>query len=173
MSTVYSEYSAGWKPKGSDIYKKYRARLDYSVSAETDTTITYKAILYVNINSSVSASYSGTLNIGGTTYTGSCSTVFGETKTVTCVSAKTKTFNKGATATTATIKGSVKSSSGSWTGASVVASATVSIPALAPATITFNANGGSGSVDAISTYVGVANTIPANTLTRPGYTFNG
>ena len=173
MATVYSGYSKGWKPSGSDIYKKYRARVDYSVSAETPTTITYRAILYVNINSSVKASYSGTLNISGTTYTGSCKTVFGETNTVTCVSAKTKTFNKGTTATTATIKGGVRSSNGSWTGATVTASATVSIPALTPATITFNANGGSGSVDAISTYVGVANTIPSNSPTRTGYTFNG
>ena len=173
MATVYSGYSKGWKPSGSDIYKKYRARVDYSVSAETPTTITYRAILYVNINSSVKASYSGTLNISGTTYTGSCKTVFGETNTVTCVSAKTKTFNKGATATTATIKGGVRSSTGSWTGATVTASATVSIPALTPATITFNANDGSGSVDAISTYVGVANIIPSNSLTRIGYTFNG
>ena len=173
MATVYSGYSKGWKPSGSDIYKKYRARVDYSVSAETPTTITYRAILYVNINSAVTASYSGTLNLGGTSYTGSCKTVFGEGNTVTCVSAKTKTFAKRATATTATIKGSVKSSNGSWTGASVVATATVTIPALVPATITFDANGGSGSVDAISTYVGVANTIPSNSLTRAGCTFNG
>ena len=173
MATVYSGYSKGWKPSGSDIYKKYRARLDYSVSAETPTTITYRAILYVNINSTVNAPYTGTLNLGGTSYTGSCKTVLGEGNTVTCVSAKTKTFNKGATATTATISGGVRSSKGSWTGATVTASATVSIPALVPATITFNANGGSGSVDAISTYVGVANTIPSNSLTRTGYTFNG
>ena len=174
MATVYSGYSKGWKPKGSDIYKKYRARVDYSVSAETPTTITYRAILYVNINSPVNAPYTGTLNIGGTTYTGSCSTVFGEGNTVTCVSAKTKTFNKGATATTAIISGGVRSSKGDWTGATVTASATVTIPALVPATITFNANGGSGTVpSAISTYVGVANTIPSNSLTRTGYTFNG
>ena len=173
MATVYSGYSKGWKPNGSDIYKKYRARLDYSLVSETATTITYRAILYVNINSSVNAPYTGTLNIGGTTYTGSCSTVFGEGNTVTCVSAKTKTFNKGATATTAIISGGVRSSKGDWTGATVTASATVTIPALAPATITFNANGGSGSVSAISTYVGVANTIPSNSLTRTGYTFNG
>ena len=174
MATVYSGYSKGWKPSGSDIYKKYRARVDYSVSAETPTTITYRAILYVNINSTVNASYSGTLNISGTSYTGSCKTVLGEGNTVTCVSAKTKTFAKGATATTATIKGGVRSSNGAWTGATVTASAKVTIPALAPATITFDANGGSGSVPtAISTYVGVANTIPSNSLTRTGYTFNG
>ena len=174
MATVYSGYSKGWKPSGSDIYKKYRARLDYSLVSETATTITYRAILYVNINSSVNAPYTGTLNIGGTTYTGSCSTVFGEGNTVTCVSAKTKTFNKGATATTAIISGGVRSSKGDWTGATVTASATVTIPALAPATITFDANDGSGTVPtAISTYVGVANTIPSNSLTRTGYTFNG
>ena len=174
MATVYSGYSKGWKPSGSDIYKKYRARVNYSVSAETPTTITYRAILYVNINSTVNASYSGTLNISGTSYTGSCKTVLGEGNTVTCVSAKTKTFAKGATATTATIKGSVKSSNGAWTGASVTASAKVSIPALAPATITFDANNGSGTIPtAINTYVGVANTIPSNSLTRTGYTFNG
>lgn len=41
-------------------------------------------------------------------------------------------------------------------------------------TITFNANGGSGTVPStINTYVGVANTIPSNSLTRTGYTFNG
>ena len=174
MATVYSGYSKGWKPKGSDIYKKYRARLDYSLVSETATTITYMAVLYVNINSPVNAPYTGTLNLAGSIYTGSCSTVFGEGNTVTCVSAKTKTFNKGATATTATISGGVRSSKGSWTGATVTASATVTIPALVPATITFNANGGSGTVpSAISTYVGVANTIPSNSLTRTGYTFNG
>lgn len=174
MATVYSGYSKGWKPVGSDYYKKYRARVDYSVSAETPTTITYRAVLYVNINSSVTASYSGTLNLSGTSYTGSCKTEFKEGNTVTCISAKTKTFHKGATATTATIKGSVKSSTGDWTGATVTASATVTIPALAPATITFNANNGSGTVPtAINTYVGVANTIPSNSLTRTGYTFSG
>ena len=174
MSTVYSGYSKGWKPKGSDIYKKYRARLDYSLVSETATTITYRAILYVNINSSVSAPYTGTLNLAGSTYNGSCETVFGEGNTVTCVSAKTKTFNKGATATTVTISGGVRSSKSAWTGQTMTASAKVTIPALAPATITFDANNGSGTVPtAINTYIGVANTIPSNSLTRPGYTFSG
>ena len=173
MATVYSGYSKGWKPKGSDIYKKYRARLDYSVSAETATTITYRAILYVNINSSVSAPYTGTLNLAGSTYSGSCETVFGEGNTVTCVSAKTKTFNKGATATTATISGGVRSSKSAWTGQTMTASAKVTIPALAPATITFDANGGLGTVPpTINTYIGVANTVPSNNLTKTGYTFS-
>lgn len=172
MTTVYSGYSKGWKPKGSDIYKKYRARLDYSLVSETATTITYKAVLYVNINSSVSAPYTGTLNLAGSTYNGSCETVFGEGNTVTCVSAKTKTFTKGETAITAKISGGVRSSKSDWTGQTMTASATVTIPPLLPATITFNANDGLGSVETINTYLGVANTIPPNTLTRTGYTFS-
>ena len=113
MATVYSNYSPGWKPRGSSVYKKYRAKLVYALASETDSTVTYNATLYVNLNSSVSASYSGTLNLGGTTYSGTVSSVFGEGKEWLCVSKKSKAFTKGETATTATISGGVKSSSGS------------------------------------------------------------
>ena len=173
MSTVYSGYSAGWKPVNANVYRKYRARLDYSVSAETDTTITYKAVLYVNINSSVSASYSGTLNLAGSTYSGSCETKYksdNPVKTVTCVSAKTKTFTKGETATTATIKGGVRSSDGSWTGATVTATATVTIPAKRYA-ITFDANGGENPPASQKKIHGTDLTLTTETPTRAEYDF--
>ena len=82
----------------------------------------------------------------------------------------TYTWNRASTAQTKTIKTVLKGYGESTTSS---CSASISVPALAPATITFNANGGSGSVASISTYVGVANTIPSNSLTRTGYTFNG
>lgn len=83
----------------------------------------------------------------------------------------TYTWNRASTKQTKTIKTVLKGYGESTTSS---CSASISIPALAPATITFNANGGSGTVpSAISTYVGVANTIPSNSLTRTGYTFNG
>lgn len=170
MTTVYSGYSAGWKPSGSSIYKKYRARLDYSVSAETDTTITYKAVLYVNINSSVNAPYTGTLKLDVTTYSGSCETVFGETNTVTCVSAKTKTFTKGETETTATISGGVKSSKGDWTGATMTASATVTIPAKRYE-VSFDANGGENPPASIKKPHGSPMPMPTEVPTRAGYDF--
>ena len=174
MAIKYSGYSAGWKPSESDTEKKYRAMLLYDVYVETSTEIIYEVSLYVDINSSVTASYSGTLtSTGGRTYTGTCETVLGEECTVVCIDTRTISFNKGTTATTVTIQGSVKSSSGSWTGESLVASATLSIPALIPVTITFDANGGSGTVPtAISTYLGDKSTIPSNSLTRTGYTFD-
>ena len=83
----------------------------------------------------------------------------------------TYTWNRASTKQTKTIKTVLKGYNESTTSS---CSASISIPALAPATITFNANGGSGTVpSSISTYVGVANTIPSNSLTRTGYAFNG
>ena len=166
--TKYSGYSAE-----SDEGKKYRAELLYYVDSETPTSITYRAILYVNVNSSVTASYSGTLNIGGEVSTNTCETEAGGSTRVVCVNPPLKWFSKGDTATTATIQASVKSSSGSWTGESVTVSVAVPIPAISPVTITFDANGGSGTVPtAITTYPKVAKTIPSNSLTRTGYIFD-
>lgn len=173
MGIKYSGYSAGWKPSESDTEKKYRAMLYYSVYSETDTTITYEATLYVNINSSVTASYWGTLDFHGTPYTGWCKTVSGEQTTVICVTNVVKTFEKGEKETNIVIRGSVESSSGSWTGESVVALAFVPIPVSTFVTITFDANGGSGTVPtAITTKPKVAETIPSNSLTRTGYAFD-
>lgn len=164
----YSRYSAK-----SDEGKQYRAMLLYYVDSETATSITYGATLYVNVNSSVTASYSGRLNISGLVYTDTCETVAGGSTTVTCVNPHLEQFIKGETATTATIRGSITSSSGSWRGESVLALATVPIPAMSPVTITFDANGGSGTVPtAITTYPKVAKTIPSNSLTRTGYAFD-
>jgi uncharacterized repeat protein (TIGR02543 family) len=83
----------------------------------------------------------------------------------------TYTWNRASSAQTKTIKTVLKGYGESTTSN---CSASISVPALNPATIAFNANGGSGTVPTtISTYVGVANTIPSNSLTRTGYTFNG
>ncbi|MDD7129856.1 MAG: InlB B-repeat-containing protein [Prevotella sp.] len=99
--------------------------------------------------------------------------VYGETTLHNPVN-KTYTWKKTTAAQTVTVKSTYKVASSSLFAGTYVASGTFTIPALAPATISFDANGGSGTVPtAISTYVGVANTIPSNSLTRTGYTFNG
>ena len=99
--------------------------------------------------------------------------VYGETTLHNPVN-KTYTWEKTTAAQTVTVKSTYKVASGRLFAGTYVASGTFTIPALAPATITFDANGGSGTVpSAISTYVGVANTIPSNSLTRTGYTSNG
>ena len=105
--TKYSGYSAE-----SDEGKKYRAELLNYVDTETPISITYREILYVDINSSVTASYSGTLNIGGEVSTNTCETEAGGSTRGICVNPPLQWFRKGETATTATIQASVKSSSG-------------------------------------------------------------
>ena len=108
---------------------------------------------------------------GQTTVSGSISSAKRVGVLTKAIKSATYTFNRASTAQTIAIKTVLKGGGESTTSS---CSASISIPALAPATITFNANGGSGTVpSSISTYVGVANTIPSNSLTRTGYAFNG
>ena len=143
MTTVYSGYSGTWKPPGASVTKKYRARLDYYVSGETATTITYAVTLYANVTSSLTTWFDAKLNFAGSNYTNnSVQMDYGDSTTVKCISQKTKTFAKGASATTATISGSVKSTydNAGW-GDYVTASVTVAIPANSY-TVAYDANGG-------------------------------
>lgn len=164
MATVY----------GSKVNNIWRAYMTYTVTT-TPTQVKVSITSGLNIpNDGYYSARSFTCTISGTGQT----TVSGSipSKKYTGVLTKaiksvTYTWNRASTAQTKTIKTVLKGKGESTTSS---CSASISIPALAPATITFNANGGSGTVpSAISTYVGVANTIPSNSLTRTGYTFNG
>ena len=164
MATVY----------GSKVNKVWRAYMTYTVTT-TPTQVKVSITSGLNIpNDGYSSHRSFTCAISGTGQT----TVSGSIANKKYVGVLTKaiksvtyTWNRASTAQTKTIKTVLKGYNESTTSS---CSASISIPALAPATITFNANGGSGTVPtAISTYVGVANTIPSNSLTRTGYTFNG
>lgn len=141
MATVYSEWSGGWKPKGANVARKFRTRLDYWVSQETNTTITYGAKVYLNLNASIGSDWRGDLNLGGSTYSGTGSSVYEKDKTVLLVSTKYKTFTKGETSTTATITGKVTKTSGQVSGRSTSVKVSVNIP-VKSYTITFKADYG-------------------------------
>ena len=164
MATVY----------GSKVNNVWRAYMTYTVTT-TPTQVKVSITSGLNIpNDGYSSHRSFTATVSGTSQT----TVSGSIADKKYVGVLTKaiksatyTWNRASTAQTKTIKTVLKGGGESTTSR---CSASISIPALAPATITFNANGGSGTVpSAISTYVGVANTIPSNSLTHTGYTFNG
>ena len=164
MATVY----------GSKVNNIWRAYMTYTVTT-TPTQVKVSITSGLNIpNDGYYSARNFTCTISGTGQT----TVSGSipSKKYTGVLTKaiksvTYTWNRASTAQTKTIKTVLKGYGESTTSS---CSASISVPALAPATITFNANSGSGTVpSAISTYVGVANTIPSNSLTRTGYTFNG
>ena len=164
MATVY----------GSKVNKVWRAYMTYTVTT-TPTQVKVSITSGLNIpNDGYNSHRSFTCTISGTgqtTVSGSISNKKYVGVLTKAIKSVTYTWNRASTAQTKTIKTVLKGYNESTTSS---CSAKIDIPALAPATITFNANGGSGTVpSAISTYVGVANTIPSNSLTRTGYTFNG
>lgn len=181
MTTVYSGWSDTWKPSGSSVYKKYRARLDYTTSY-TETTFTCKATTYVNINSPVDASYSGKeWATNGTTYTGSASTVFSSgNTTVTIISQKTYTWARGTTAQTKYVYGSVMSNKKDWDGIWTTATASFTVPALASYTVTYDGNlpaGETGTIGNLSDnqikYHDIDLTLSENTPTLENWVFQG
>lgn len=164
MATVY----------GSKVHNVWRAYMTYSVTT-TPTQVRVSITSGLNIpNDGYKSGRSFTCTISGTgqtTVSGSISSASRVGVLTKAIKSVTYTWNRASTAQTKTITTVLKGGGESTTSK---CSASISVPALAPATITFNANGGSGTVpSAISTYVGVANTIPSNSLTRTGYTFNG
>ena len=159
---------------GSKVNKIWRAYMSFTVTT-TPTQVKVSITSGLNIpNDGYSSHRSFTATVSGTSQT----TVSGSISNKKYVGVLTKaiksvtyTWNRASTAQTKTIKTVLKGGGESTTSR---CSASINVPALAPATITFNANGGSGTVpSAISTNVGVAKTIPSNSLTRTGYTFNG
>ena len=164
MATVY----------GSKVNNVWRAYMSYTVTT-TPTQVIVNITSGLNIpNDGYKTGRSFTCTISGTgqpTVSGSISSANRVGVLTKAIKSATYTWNRASIDQTVAIK-TVLKGGGESTKSS--RSESIYIPALEPATITFNANGGSGTVpSSINTYVGVANTIPSNSLTRTGYTFNG
>ena len=164
MATVY----------GSKVNKVWRAYMSYTVETTPTQVIVYITSGLNIPNDGYTSSRSFTCTISGTyqpTVSGSISSAKRVGVLTKAIISAVYTYSRASIDQTVAIKTVLKGGGESTTSSR---SESIYIPALAPATITFNANGGSGTVpSAISTYVGVANTIPSNSLTRTGYTFNG
>ena len=83
---------------------------------------------------------------------------------------KVYTFEKGTSAATKTIKAVVTNKN---TGSVSTATLTVTVPALAKYTISYNANGGSGAPGSQTKYYGKTLKLSTTKPTRTGYTFKG
>lgn len=79
-------------------------------------------------------------------------------------------FEKGTSAATKTIKAAVTNKN---TGSVSTAALTVTVPALAKYTISYNANGGSGAPGSQTKYYGKTLKLSTTKPTRTGYTFKG
>ena len=171
MTTAYSAWSKEWLPKDAKAKRRFRARLDYGVNSETDTTIQYWARVYVEINPTLSTNWTGYLRFDSdSTYSASGKTYYKKDKVVQLVSTKYKTYTKGTSATTGKISFSVKKASGSIAGTTMSSSVNVTIPAKRY-DISFNANGGSNPPASQKKIHGTNLTLTTGTPTRAGYDF--
>lgn len=172
--TQYSAWSAYKLPSGASAKRRVRTYYTWTTS-ETPTTFSITIKAYAQMQGGSATMDGNTITVSATGQSSVSNTfefVYGETTLHNPVN-KTYTWKKTTAAQTVTVKSTYKVASGRLFAGTYVASGTFTIPALAPATISFDANNGSGTVPtAISTYVGVANTIPSNSLTRTGYTFS-
>lgn len=171
MATVYSAWSKEWLPKDAKAKRRFRARLDYGVNSETDTTIQYWARVYVEINPTLSTDWTGYLRFDSdSTVSASGKTYYKKDKVVQLVSTKYKTYTKGTSATTGKISFSVKKASGTIAGTTMSSSVNVTIPAKRY-DISFNANGGSNPPASQKKVHGTALTLTTGVPIRAGYDF--
>lgn len=177
MATAYSSWSANWKPSGSSVNKQYRTFLTYS-TAEYPTYVVVSAYMGIELNSSVKATFtSSSLSCTGqTTVTvGSNSTVFsssGAQLTWVWIGTQSWTIYKTTSAQTIYLGASSTSSSGSW-NTTLSTSASVTIPALASYAVSYNSNGGSGTISNQTKYYGTNITLASSGFTRTYHTLTG
>lgn len=121
----------------------------------------------------INSGISGTANAGGSSNSGSGGFSVGTGSWGTkALASASKTFAKGHSAYTATLSGSVTNSSGYMNGTSSC-SMSITVPALASHTYSFNANGGSGAPGSATKWYGEQLTIPTGKPTRANYQFLG
>ena len=167
MATAYGGYYTGAG------YNAFRARMDYSTSATTDTSATIQVVVKCQMGSGHDSggNFRGTANINGSTspYTGSGYYSASGTYTM---GTKTLAITKTHSAQSITVKATVTSTY-AWSGHSSTASATVSVPAKTSYTIAYNANTGSGAAGSQTKWYGETLTLSTSTPTLAGYDFVG
>lgn len=181
MATVYSGWSANWKPSGSSVNKKFRTWLTYTTST-SNTHVTITASMGIELNSAVTATFT----------TNYISTQLGSAAAVTqqSVGSKSTNFDSGTltwtwigsqqiiqvprttAAQTLKVRGYSMSSTASW-NEHCTAIATITIPALASYAISYNANGGTGTISNQTKWYGKNLTLASSGFTRENYTLAG
>lgn len=164
MATIYGNTTNHWRC----YINTWSSEDGYSVSAGLTVGIQdcgWGFQIWTGIVGTANANgASNTVNTSFNTSTGSWST-----KDITSAS---KRFEKGHTAYNVTLSGSVTNQSGYMNGTSS-ASQTITVPALAHHTVTFNANGGTGAPGSQTKWYGSILTLSTTKPTRTNYEFLG
>lgn len=164
MATIYGNTTNHWRC----YINTWSSEDGYSVSAGLTVGIQdcgWGFQIWTGIVGTANANgASNTVNTSFNTPTGSWNT-----KDITSAS---KRFEKGHTAYNVTLSGSVTNQSGYMNGTSS-ASQTITVPALAHHTVTFNANGGTGAPGSQTKWYGSILTLSTTKPTRTNYEFLG
>lgn len=178
MADIYGS----WVTNGSgSSQRSWRAWMNYSTSSSnTQTTFTASCRLDLDGGSGTTAKYlsnaiTAKLYIDGAvvkTFTNpSAVTVHGDTNWT--MLSHSVTWNRATSAKSHSAYWTITSAKGSWGGTSTTGSVSISVPALASYTVSYNANGGTGTVASQVKYYNTTLTLRSNSFTRSGYTFVG
>lgn len=169
--TVYSDTSKAYTPpKGIAHY--FNTWLTYSTS-DSSSSVTVSASMGVKIQPDPLAVLFQTSSLactGKTTVSRSDMHSSSSSANTTFVATQKWTIAKGTSAKTITLTASAHSDR--W-GQTLSKSQSISIPALAHYTVSYNANGGSGAPSSQTKYYGIDLTLSSTKPTRSGYTFVG
>lgn len=167
MATAYGGYYTGAG------YNAFRARMDYSTSASTDTSATIQVVVKCQMGSGhdSGSNFSGTANINGSTSSWTGSGYYSASGTYT-MGTKTLAITKTHSAQSITVKATVASTY-AWKGHSSTASATVSVPAKKSYNITYNANTGRGEPGSQTKWYGETLKLSTTVPKLDGYDFMG
>lgn len=164
MATIYGNTTNHWRC----YINTWSSEDGYSVSAGLTVGIQdcgWGFQIWTGIVGTANANgASNTVNTSFNTSTGSWST-----KDITSASQR---FAKGHSAYNVTLSGSVTNQSGYMNGTSS-ASQTITVPALASHTVSFNANGGTGAPGSQTKWYGTVLTLSSTKPTRTNYEFLG
>lgn len=162
--------------------RKWQAWLNYSISSSnTQTTFTASCRLNLAGSSGTTAKYlanaiTAKLYIDGVAVTTfknpSPVTVHGDTDWI--MTSHSATWNRGTSTGAHSAYWTITSAKGSWGGTSTTSSVSISVPALASYTVSFNGNGASsGSTAAQTKYYNINLALRSNGFSRTGYSFMG
>ena len=173
---TYSSWcSRAWKPKGSSTTRQYRARLDTTLYTY-DTYCAIYCTLYLELTHSVSHNnYHWGASNGGT---GTVNSAFEGATTIGCYSWWTGNVGRGHTAGSISASGYIYASSSggsnTWNNQTVTATASYTVPALDSWSVTYNVNGGEGTISNSIKWYGENLTLSDGTgFTRANYNLVG
>lgn len=173
--TVYGNW-AEFPINNGASERKVRTYYTWTTSeTKTSFSIAVKVCIQMNASATINAH---TVTLSGTGYSNSTASQgwrYSSSNPTLLYSVINKTFSytKGTAAKSVTITSTSLGTSGASKGKKSTATRSFTVPALAKVTISFNANGGDGTVSNISTYYGVSTKLPSDGYERTGYVLKG